>query len=71
VYAVNQDAEGYYVPRIGEIIQDKYQVTSIAGKGAFSCVVKARNLAYKNELTAKFQSKASSGIVNSIQITNP
>jgi len=48
VFTANQDAEGYYVPKIGEIIHDKYQVTSIAGKGAFSCVVKAKNLTYIN-----------------------
>jgi hypothetical protein len=35
------DSEGYYLPRIGEIINERYRTTSIAGKGVFSCVVKA------------------------------
>ena len=35
------DQEGYYQPKIGEIIMDKYKVTEIAGKGVFSCVVRA------------------------------
>jgi serine/threonine-protein kinase PRP4 len=35
------DIEGYYQPKIGEIIKSKYKVTSLAGKGVFSCVVRA------------------------------
>jgi serine/threonine-protein kinase PRP4 len=34
------DAEGYYQPKIGEFI-GRYRVTEIAGKGVFSCVVRA------------------------------
>jgi len=36
--------EGYYQPKAGELIRDRYKVTSIAGKGVFSCVVKALDL---------------------------
>lgn len=35
------DVEGYYQPKIGEIIRNRYRVSGIAGKGVFSCVVKA------------------------------
>ena len=38
------DDEGYYQPKTGEIIQGKYRVTGMAGKGVFSCVVKAIDL---------------------------
>ena len=41
IETANLDQEGYYLPKIGEVIRDKYKVTSIAGKGVFSCVVKA------------------------------
>ena len=32
------DVEGYYQPKIGEIIMSKYKVTTHAGKEVFSCV---------------------------------
>lgn len=35
------DSEGYYLPRIGEIINGRYINKCIAGRGVFSCVVKA------------------------------
>ena len=38
------DDQGYYQPQIGEIIHGKYKVTEIAGKGVFSCVVRAQIL---------------------------
>ena len=38
------DDQGYYQPKIGEIIQSKYKVTEIAGKGVFSCVVRAQRI---------------------------
>jgi len=37
------DQDGYYVPRIGELIQNKYRVVNIAGKGVFSTVIKAED----------------------------
>jgi len=37
------DIEGYYIPKTDEVIGDKYKVISIAGKGVFSCVLKAVN----------------------------
>lgn len=38
------DSEGYYVPRMGQILAERYIVDGVAGKGVFSCVVKARRL---------------------------
>mmetsp|Transcript_12625 Transcript_12625/g.12438 ORF Transcript_12625/g.12438 Transcript_12625/m.12438 type:complete len:101 (+) Transcript_12625:32-334(+) len=38
------DVMGYYQPKSGEVIKDKYKVLSIAGKGVFSCVVKALDI---------------------------
>lgn len=46
---MNVDSEGYYTARIGEIIQHRYRVTSVAGKGVFSCVVKADKLVASNK----------------------
>lgn len=43
------DDEGYYQPKTGEIIYGKYRVLSIAGKGVFSCVVKAIDLESQNQ----------------------
>ena len=38
------DQEGYYLPKVGELIKDRYKVSGVAGKGVFSCVVKATDL---------------------------
>ena len=35
------DHEGYYIPQVDELLDQKYRVAGIAGKGVFSCVVKA------------------------------
>lgn len=35
------DSEGYYLPRVGEMINERYKTLCVAGKGVFSCVVKA------------------------------
>ena len=35
------DQEGYYQPKTGEVMNEKYKVTEMAGKGVFSCVVRA------------------------------
>ena len=43
VQAPSVDEEGYYQPKAGEIILNKYRILGIAGKGVFSCVVKAIN----------------------------
>ena len=44
MHSISVDPEGYYIPRIGELIQNKYRVVSIAGKGVFSCVIKAETV---------------------------
>lgn len=44
VHNPSVDEDGYYQPKTGEIVLGRYQVTSIAGKGVFSCVVKALDL---------------------------
>ena len=38
------DDEGYYQPKVGEIINSRYRVKGVAGKGVFSCVVKAADI---------------------------
>lgn len=38
------DVEGYYQPMVGELICNRYKVKGIAGRGVFSCVVKAIDL---------------------------
>lgn len=45
--------EGYYQPKIGEIIKGKYKVTSHAGKGVFSCVVRASVVDSDKEVAIK------------------
>lgn len=35
------DSEGYYQPKVGEMIMGRYITKCIAGKGVFSCVIKA------------------------------
>eukprot|EP00347_Sterkiella_histriomuscorum_P018165 403346545 len=44
VKAAQVDVEGYYLPKVGELIRGKYKVSGIAGKGVFSCVVKALDI---------------------------
>ena len=34
------DGEGYYRPRIGELIGDRFQTQGVVGKGVFSIVIK-------------------------------
>ncbi|CAI2359877.1 unnamed protein product [Moneuplotes crassus] len=51
---INVDADGYYQPRIGEIITasstgKQYKIASIAGKGVFSVVVKAEDVNSKED----------------------
>jgi hypothetical protein len=38
------DVEGYYQPSVGELILNRYKVKGTAGRGVFSCVVKATDL---------------------------
>ena len=38
------DSEGFYRSTIGEIIGEKYKVTSLVGKGVFASVIKALNI---------------------------
>ena len=47
------DVEGYYQPKIGEIIMSKYKVTSHAGKGVFSCVVRASIVGEDSQVAIK------------------
>ena len=47
----NVDNEGYYQPKIGEIICSVYKVLEIAGKGVFSCVVRAQKLTESTQST--------------------
>lgn len=35
------DRDGYYKPQPGELMNGRYKILSVAGKGVFSCVVKA------------------------------
>lgn len=35
------DSEGYYCPRIGEVLNGRYSVSGVCGKGVFSIVLKA------------------------------
>ena len=51
VHNPSVDNEGYYLPKSGEIIQGKYKVLSVAGKGVFSCVVKAVEITKDQEKT--------------------
>ena len=41
------DAEGYYRARMGEVLDGRYQVMESHGRGVFSTVVKAKDLAQK------------------------
>ncbi len=50
---LKNDREGYYCPRMGEILGDKYRVLATYGKGVFSVVVKASNLATEEIVAIK------------------
>lgn len=47
------DIEGYYIPKTDEVIGEKYKVVSIAGKGVFSCVLKAINISTSETVAIK------------------
>jgi serine/threonine-protein kinase PRP4 len=38
------DQEGYYQPKTDEVLNQRYKVMDVAGKGVFSCVVRARDM---------------------------
>ena len=44
------DAEGYYRARMGEVLDGRYQVMESHGRGVFSTVVKAKDLAQKADV---------------------
>lgn len=46
------DAEGYYRVRIGEVLDDRYNVYGYTGQGVFSNVVRARDVARSNQEVA-------------------
>jgi hypothetical protein len=53
-----EDASGYYVPQVGEVILDnetnsRLKILSIRGKGVFSCVVEVENLENSSKLALK------------------
>ena len=37
------DEDGYFVPRVGELLASRYVIESILGAGVFGCVVRARD----------------------------
>ena len=41
------DGEGYYKPRIGEMIGERYQTLGTVGKGVFSIVIKCQDMRAK------------------------
>ncbi|KAI8352105.1 kinase-like domain-containing protein [Blakeslea trispora] len=47
------DPEGYYTTRIGEILDERYQVLANLGRGVFSSVVKARDQQTQEEVAIK------------------
>lgn len=47
------DPEGYYSTRIGEILDDRYQVLANLGRGVFSSVVKAKDQQTNEEVAIK------------------
>ncbi|KAK5046325.1 hypothetical protein LTR84_008469 [Exophiala bonariae] len=47
------DAEGYYITILGELIQDRYHVTQNLGRGMFSSVVRATDSQTNNEVAIK------------------
>ena len=42
------DQEGYYQPKTDEVLNQRYKVIDVAGKGVFSCVVRATDLTKKD-----------------------
>lgn len=46
------DIDGYYRHIIGELLDNRYYVFNVLGKGVFSTVVKARDLKENNEEVA-------------------
>ncbi|OBZ87125.1 Serine/threonine-protein kinase PRP4, partial [Choanephora cucurbitarum] len=47
------DPEGYYTTRIGEVLDERYQVLANLGRGVFSSVVKARDQQTQEEVAIK------------------
>lgn len=47
-----EDNEGYYIPKVNEVINNDYLVNSIIGKGVFSCVLSVYKLKDKTEESA-------------------
>merc|ERR1711871_784781 len=45
--AGERDDEGYFVPRVGEVLASRYVIESILGAGVFGCVVRARDTVTK------------------------
>merc|ERR550534_2593779 len=43
-----QDSEGYYIPRMGDIIHDRYTVFKNQGRGVFSSVLRVRDAETNN-----------------------
>lgn len=48
-----EDNNGYYIPRYNELLNNKYKVLSILGKGVFSSVVSVENIYTKQEFAIK------------------
>ncbi|KAI0244392.1 U4/U6 small nuclear ribonucleoprotein prp4 [Massospora cicadina] len=46
------DSEGYYRITLGEVLNDRYHVFSVLGKGVFSSVVKAKDLSDSEKVVA-------------------
>lgn len=49
----NDGSTGYYTPKLNEIINDKYKIIGVCGKGIFSSVVKVIDLNTNKELALK------------------
>jgi hypothetical protein len=47
-----EDNEGYYIPKLNEVINNEYLVSSIIGKGVFSCVLSVYKLGDKRNESA-------------------
>jgi hypothetical protein len=65
VFDSYEDTTGYYTPKIGELINDKYKVIGLCGKGIFSTVVKVvditTNLEYAIKIVRTIDIMLSSG----------